>query len=112
METSTPLTVVAPARHPLDARVQIVVPVRNEERDLAPNIRRLRSFLDTSFPFDTDVCIAVNGSSDGTYLLAQRLAASLDGVSAVQLAEPGRGRALKAVWSASTADVLDRRAHV
>lgn len=106
METSTPLTVVAPARHPLDARVQIVVPVRNEERDLAPNIRRLRSFLDTSFPFDTDVCIAVNGSSDGTYLLAQRLAASLDGVSAVQLAEPGRGRALKAVWSASTADVL------
>lgn len=106
METSTPLTVVAPARHPLDARVQIVVPVRNEERDLAPNIRRLRSFLDTSFPFDTDVCIADNGSSDGTYLLAQRLAASLDGVSAVQLAEPGRGRALKAVWSASTADVL------
>ena len=41
-------------------RVEIVVPVRNEENDLGPNIRRLREFLDTAFPFDAEVCIADN----------------------------------------------------
>jgi putative flippase GtrA len=106
METSTPLALTAPVRNPLETRVEIVVPVRNEERELAHSIRRLRSFLDESFPFVTDVCIADNGSTDGTAAVARRLAAELPGVYAVQLAEPGRGRALKAVWSQSTADVL------
>jgi glycosyltransferase involved in cell wall biosynthesis len=106
METSTPLALIAPVRNPLETRVEIVVPVRNEERELAHSIRRLRSFLDESFPFVTDVCIADNGSTDGTAAVARRLAAELPGVYAVQLAEPGRGRALKAVWSQSTADVL------
>jgi len=40
-------------------RVEIVVPVKNEEHDLGPNIRRLRAFLDTAFPFPAEVCIAV-----------------------------------------------------
>jgi putative flippase GtrA len=106
METSTPLALTAPVRSPLETRVEIVVPVRNEERELAHSIRRLRSFLDESFPFGTDVCIADNGSTDGTAAVARRLAAELPGVYVVQLAEPGRGRALKAVWSQSTADVL------
>jgi putative flippase GtrA len=34
------------------------------------------------------------------------LGARLDGVSAVQLAEPGRGRALRSIWSASDSEVL------
>jgi putative flippase GtrA len=106
METSTPLALTAPVRRPLETRVEIVVPVRNEERELAHSIRRLRSFLDESFPFGTDVCIADNGSTDGTAAVARRLAAELPGVYVVQLAEPGRGRALKAVWSQSAADVL------
>lgn len=106
METSTPLALTAPAPSPLETRVEIVVPVRNEERGLAESIRRLRSFLDESFPFGTDVCIADNASTDGTAAIARRLAAELPGVYVVQLAEPGRGRALKAVWSTSTADVL------
>ena len=106
METPTPLALAAPARNPLEVRVEIVVPVRNEERELAQSIRRLRTFLDDSFPFVTDVCIADNGSTDGTGAIARRLAAELPGVYVVELAEPGRGRALKTVWSGSTADVL------
>ncbi|HEY3000900.1 MAG TPA: bifunctional glycosyltransferase family 2/GtrA family protein [Kribbellaceae bacterium] len=106
METLTSPSLADPVRRPQDTRVQIVVPVRNEERDLGPGVRRLRRFLDTSFPFETEVCVADNGSTDGTYELALALAAELRGVSVVRLAEPGRGRALKAVWSAGSADVL------
>ena len=31
--------------------VEIVVPVYNEERDLAASIRRLQAFVSSSFPF-------------------------------------------------------------
>jgi putative flippase GtrA len=87
-------------------RVEIVVPVKNEENDLGPNIRRLREFLDTAFPFPAEVCIADNGSTDATYEIATLLAAELPGVRVVRLEQSGRGRALKQVWSASTAEVL------
>jgi putative flippase GtrA len=87
-------------------RVEIVVPVKNEENDLGPNIRRLREFLDTAFPFSAEVCIADNGSTDATYEIATLLAAELPGVRVVRLEQSGRGRALKQVWSASTAEVL------
>ncbi|TCC43065.1 bifunctional glycosyltransferase family 2/GtrA family protein [Kribbella sindirgiensis] len=87
-------------------RVEIVVPVKNEENDLGPNIRRLREFLDTAFPFPAEVCVADNGSTDATYEIATLLAAELPGVRVVRLEQSGRGRALKQVWSASTAEVL------
>jgi glycosyltransferase involved in cell wall biosynthesis len=87
-------------------QVEIVVPVRNEERDLAPSIRRLHACLAGRFPFTARITIADNGSTDGTWAAALALADSLDRVRAVRLAEPGRGRALRSVWSASDADVL------
>ena len=87
-------------------RVEIVVPVKNEENDLGPNIRRLREFLDTAFPFPAEVCIADNGSTDATYEIAAILSAELPGVRVVRLEQSGRGRALKQVWSGSTAEVL------
>jgi putative flippase GtrA len=87
-------------------QVEIVVPVLNEARDLAPSVRRLVAFLARSFPFRPVVTIADNGSTDGTWPAAQALAAKLDGVRAVRLERPGRGHALRSVWSASRADVL------
>jgi hypothetical protein len=52
------------------------------------------------------VTIADNGSTDGTWAVAQALAGELDGVRAVRLAQRGRGYALRTAWSASRADVL------
>ena len=87
--------------------IEIVVPVRNEVRDLAPSVRRLVGYLRDGFPCLAQVTIADNGSTDGTWTVAQSLAASFPGVvRAVCLDLPGRGRALHAVWSASDADVL------
>ena len=87
-------------------QVDIVVPVRNEEHDLALSVRRLVSYLREGFPFTARVTIADNGSTDGTWAVADRLARDFDEVRAVRIEQPGRGRALRAVWSQSDAEVL------
>jgi glycosyltransferase involved in cell wall biosynthesis len=87
-------------------QVDVVVPVRNEEHDLATSIRRLVTYLRTSFPFTARVTIADNGSTDGTAAIAAGLACELDEVRAVIMDLPGRGRALRAIWSESDAEVL------
>jgi putative flippase GtrA len=98
--------------HPLELsgraapQVEIVVPVRDEERDLGPSVRRLDAYLRTSFPFTARIIIADNGSTDGTWAVAEALAAELDLVRAAHLAESGRGRALRSIWASSDAEVL------
>jgi hypothetical protein len=87
-------------------QLEIVVPVHNEERALAPSIRRLVRYLRESFPFTALVTIADNGSTDGTWSVANWLADELDEVRTVRMELPGKGRALRAVWCQSQADVL------
>ena len=87
-------------------QVDIVVPVRNEERDLAPSVQRLVSYLRESFPFCARITIADNGSTDATWAIASRLARELPEVRAIHMELPGRGRALRAIWSESDAEVL------
>jgi putative flippase GtrA len=84
----------------------VVVPVYNEAPTLEASVTRLRHYLDESFPFRTVVTIVDNGSTDGTALVAQRLAATVGGVQALILDRKGRGYALRTAWSASSADVL------
>src|SRR6476660_4181913 len=86
--------------------VEIVVPVYNEERDLAKSVRRLHAYLHDEFPFTTMITIADNASSDDTWPMAQRLAGELSNVRAVHLAAKGRGRALHDVWTASNARIV------
>jgi putative flippase GtrA len=85
--------------------VEIVIPVRNEERDLARGVRRLDAYLRDRFPFTTRITIADNGSTDGTWREALALAGELASVGAVRLERPGRGGALRSIWSVSDADV-------
>src|SRR5438874_1022970 len=87
-------------------QVDIVVPVRNEERDLAPSVRRLAGYLRERFPFSARITIADNGSTDSTWAIAGQLARELPQVRAVRMELPGRGRALRAIWSQSDAEVL------
>jgi putative flippase GtrA len=85
--------------------VEIVIPVRNEDQDLIPGVRRLHAYLRETFPFSTRITIADNGSTDGTWAQALALAGELPLVSATRLERPGRGGALHSIWSASDADV-------
>jgi putative flippase GtrA len=86
--------------------VDIVVPVRNEERDLEPSVTRLVEYLRGVFPFTTRVTIADNGSTDGTWPVACALEARFPEVRALHLDLPGRGRALHEIWSSDDAEVL------
>ncbi|MEU5792314.1 bifunctional glycosyltransferase family 2/GtrA family protein [Streptomyces sp. NPDC047813] len=101
-----------PAREHLPASaagtavLDVVIPVYNEEQDLQPCVRRLHEHLTRTFPYAFRITIADNASTDGTALLAARLAAELPGVGVVRLEQKGRGRALRTVWSASEAPVL------
>jgi glycosyltransferase involved in cell wall biosynthesis len=106
-QTETPSPIETPVRPASrSATVEVVVPVYNESHDLEPNIRRLRRYLDREFPFDSIVTIVDNASTDGTWDIARRLVAEVPGVKARHLDAKGRGRALRAAWSASDADVV------
>ena len=86
--------------------VDIVVPVHNEEADLARNVRRLHTYLRDHFPFSARITIADNASTDDTWRVAVNLAEELDDVRVLQLPEKGRGRALRAAWASSEARVV------
>ena len=86
--------------------IELVVPVYDEEVALEGSIRRLHYFLTTSMPFDWRIVIADNASTDATWKVARSLEADLPGVHAIRLEQKGRGRALRAAWSGSDADVL------
>ena len=97
--------VAAPAEAP-GVLIEVVVPVHNEQRVLEASIVRLHRYLTADFPFAFRITIADNASTDATWLLAKRLAERLPDVRAVHVAEKGRGRAVRQVWSASDADVV------
>ncbi|OBI77809.1 sugar translocase [Mycobacterium sp. E740] len=86
--------------------LDVVIPVYNEEADLAASVYRLHHHLREHFPFPARITIADNASQDDTPRIAAELAAELSDVRAVRLEEKGRGRALHAVWSESDAAVL------
>ncbi len=103
---AAPTTVTLPAQWRPQPVVEVVVPVYNEQKALADSIRRLHDFLTRRFPFDWRITIADNASTDATPAIARQLAADLSRVRVTRLEAKGRGRALRAVWSASDADVV------
>ncbi len=90
---------------PAATRLEVVVPVHNEEAALPGAIEQLTAHL-ASLPWTWQVTIADNASTDATPMVARRLAHTHEHVRVVTLPEKGRGRALKQVWSASDAEVL------
>jgi len=86
--------------------VEVTIPVYNEERTLPRSIQRLLRHIETDFPFPTRITIVDNASVDATWDIAHNLALYHPAVSAIRLPEKGRGRALRAAWSRSEADVL------
>ncbi len=91
---------------PVGPTLELVVPVYNEATDLAASVRRLHDHLSRSLPYSWLITIADNASTDDTYRIARGLERELSGVRAARLELKGRGRALKAIWAASQADVL------
>ncbi|MFJ1459475.1 bifunctional glycosyltransferase family 2/GtrA family protein [Nocardia wallacei] len=106
----TDTATAAPAAEPAGALVtpvlDVVIPVYNEERDLGVCVRRLHAFLSAGLPFSARITIADNASTDSTLQVAHLLADELEHVRVVHLDRKGRGRALRAVWEVSDAQVV------
>jgi glycosyltransferase involved in cell wall biosynthesis len=115
MRTTTPYPQV-PAPAPASMRaisrsshrpvVEIVIPVYNEQRALEESVRRLHAHLTHQFTFAFQITVADNASTDATFTIATALAQELTEVRTLHLERKGRGRALRAAWSASEADVV------
>lgn len=89
-----------------NTRVDVVIPVYNEEEALEESITRLAGYLGAHCPYDWRIVIADNASTDRTPEIGRRLAAASPQVDYLRLEQKGRGRALRRAWSESTADVL------
>jgi putative flippase GtrA len=97
---------VAFSGHRASPVLDVVIPVHNEQVDLEPSVRRLSAYLTAAFPYPFRITVADNASTDGTLAIARTLAGELPEVEVLHLTGKGRGRALRAAWSASDADVL------
>ena len=86
--------------------VDIVIPVYNEERALPASVPTLCRYLEAYIPYQWSVTIADNASVDRTLEVANELAAEDPRVKVLHLDQKGRGRALKAAWLASEADIV------
>jgi putative flippase GtrA len=86
--------------------LDVVIPVYNEEADLAGCVRRLDAYLAGAFPYPYRITIADNASIDATPAVAGVLAAQLPQVRVLTLPVKGRGHALHEAWSGSEAAVL------
>lgn len=87
-------------------RLDLVVPVYNEQATLERSVRTLHDALGALVDETWRITIADNASTDATAVIADKLALELAGVRAIHLPEKGRGRALKRAWLDSEADVV------
>jgi hypothetical protein len=105
-DTHTASAALETDKHIASAAVEIVIPVYNEQRVLAQSVRKLHSYMKSSYTFPFRITIADNASTDATFEIAEGLCEELPEVEALYLEEKGRGRALRAAWSRSDADVV------
>lgn len=83
-----------------------MIPVYNEERELAESVHKLRDYLKKHLTdFSWRITVADNASTDATFSIAKKLAREHHDVAAVHLDQKGRGRAVKYVWQKDNADI-------
>ena len=90
----------------MNASVDVVIPVYNEEDALPVSIPRLCAFLRDNLSNPWRVTIADNASIDGTRAVSEKLSREIEGVNYLYLPEKGRGRALRQAWLGSECDFV------
>jgi glycosyltransferase involved in cell wall biosynthesis len=88
-------------------KVNVTIPVYNEEKVLEKSIFTLTKFLEKNFSeYTWEILIADNASIDKTLEVAKMLKNKYEKVNYIHLDQKGRGRALKKAWSESDADIV------
>lgn len=76
-------------------KVELVLPVYDEQELLDESVRHIISYLDEISYYDVHILISSNGSTDSTLDIARSLSKEFQSVSFTHHLEIGRGLALK-----------------
>lgn len=90
----------------MSGTVDVVIPVYNEEQALPRSIVILADFLKANLRNPWQIIIADNASTDKTQSVSEMLCERYPGVTYMRIPQKGRGRALRAAWLDSTADIV------
>jgi glycosyltransferase involved in cell wall biosynthesis len=92
----------------MNTPIEITIPVLNEEGTLAEQVRKTCDYISNNLSDlgPIRIVLADNGSTDRTQEIALELEKTFPGVKYLRLEQRGVGRALKASWSQSTADIV------
>ncbi len=88
------------------SKVEITIPVLNEEETLEVQIDKVIRHIEGHFDEDIQLVIADNGSSDKTQEIGEMLQRENKEVKYLRLEERGVGRALKTSWGQSKAEIV------
>ncbi len=86
--------------------VEVVIPIYNEETELAQSVQTLWKFLDKNLSIPWQITIVDNASTDQSLSIAQKLKKELNNINVLHLTQKGRGRAVKTAWVDSSATIL------
>lgn len=87
-------------------KLLVSLPVYNESAILEQSVRTVHEWCNRNCsPFDWELIIADNGSTDDTLLKANALARELPRVSVFHTDEKGRGQVMKRLWQSHEADI-------
>jgi glycosyltransferase involved in cell wall biosynthesis len=88
-------------------KINVTIPVYNEEKILEQSISTLNNFLEKEFSeYDWEILIVDNASIDKTSEIAKMLKGKYDKVNYIYLDKKGKGIALKKAWTESDADIV------
>jgi glycosyltransferase involved in cell wall biosynthesis len=86
-------------------KVNITVPVYNEEKELSENIKKLYLFCSSQLiEYDWFIVIADNASTDTTLSAANMLQKKYKNIFVLHLDEKGRGKAIRRSWNTYNAE--------
>ncbi|MFB0564497.1 MAG: glycosyltransferase [Candidatus Aminicenantaceae bacterium] len=87
-------------------KIEVDLPVLNEEKQLKPNVEKVRQFLKKNMSeYEWQIVIVDNGSNDRTHTICKKLKKQYKDVDFIRLPKRGRGRALRKAWTESNSDI-------
>ena len=89
-------------------KIEIVIPILNEEATLERQIRLLKRHIEINNHFGHQILITIadNGSTDSSPTISKGLLARFDDLKYIRIGKRGVGLALKKAWTESTADIV------
>lgn len=92
----------------MNSFVEITIPILNEESTLFQQVRKVHLYIEQSLSDlgPIRIILADNGSTDTTPEIARLLTQELTNVQYLRLEQRGVGRALKASWKPSKANIV------